>query len=344
MTPEELERLAGWLASQGIASGPVEDVTMLSGGTQNQLLRFRVGSKGFVLRAPSPNARPGTDRILAREALVLAALRETQVPHARFHGSTDDISIIGVPFLITDAVPGFNAAVEMPGKAGSDPAFRHHMGLSMVDGIVALAAVDHEAVGLGDFGRLSDFIERQVPRWAKQLASYESHAGWPGPDSLKGVEQLGQWLDANRPSVWRQGLMHGDYHIGNVLFDAETGDLTAMLDWELAALGDPMLDLGRLLAAWPDPDGNGPLSLKVEPWGGFPARDALIERYALGTGRDMGNLLWYEVLACYKLGIILEGTFARACAGLAGRDVGDRLHQSAVALIARALRWLEQRG
>ena len=138
--------------------------------------------------------------------------------------------------------------------------------------------------------------------------------------------------------------MHGDYHIGNVLFDCESGALNAMLDWELAALGDPLLDLGRLLASWPDRNGESPLSLKIEPWTGFPQREELIERYEAGTGRSMRDLLWYEILACYKLAIILEGTFARACAGLVDSGLGDRLHNSARALVSRGIAWLEARA
>lgn len=138
--------------------------------------------------------------------------------------------------------------------------------------------------------------------------------------------------------------MHGDYHIANVLFRIDQPKVAAILDWELATLGDPLLDLGRLLAAWPDSNGDGPLSQKVAPWDGFPHRDELIERYALGSGRALSDLLWFEVLACYKLGIILEGTKARADAGLADRATGDRLHRSAVALVRRALGWLHARA
>ena len=190
----------------------------------------------------------------------------------------------------------------------------------MIDGIVALSAVDHISIGLADFGKLDGYIERQVARWASQLSRYREYNGWPGSSGLGPVESLGQWLDGHRPTEWKAGLMHGDYHIGNVLFDCESGALNAMLDWELAAL------------------------LKIEPWPGFPQREELIERYEAGTGRSMRDLLWYEILACYKLAIILEGTFARACAGLVESSLGDRLHNSARALVSRGIAWLEARA
>jgi aminoglycoside phosphotransferase (APT) family kinase protein len=336
-------RLEHWLNASGIASGAITDVHQLSGGTQNLLYRITIGGADFVLRRPALHARPEAEETIRREAQVLASLAATPVPHPRFRGHCTDATVIGAAFLITDAVEGFNAAVGLGETALASPGVRRRMGLAMVEGIAALAAVDPIAVGLEGFGKLDTFIERQVPRWQNQLDSYAQFADWPGPGGLDGISALGEWLDAHRPEHWQRGLMHGDFHIGNVLF-GPAGDLTAILDWELSTLGDPLLDLGRLLAAWPDPDGSGPLSLKVQPWDAFPVREELISHYAACTGRAMDDLVWFEVLACYKLAIILEGTHARASAGLADRDVGERLHRGAVALIGRARRTLEREG
>lgn len=336
-------RLEQWLNASGIGSGTISAVRPLSGGTQNILYRLTIGRADLVLRRPAVHARPEAEQTIRREAQVLESLAATAVPHPRFRGHCADRDVIGAAFLITDAVDGFNAAVGLSEAALANPRVRRRMGLAMVEGIAALAAVDPVAVGLAGFGKLDTFIERQVPRWQKQLDGYAQFADWPGPGGLDGVAVLGTWLDGHRPEHWQRGLMHGDFHIGNVLFGPD-GALTAILDWELSTLGDPLLDLGRLLAAWPDPDGSGPLSLKVEPWDAFPVREELIAHYAACTGRAMDDLVWFEVLACYKLAIILEGTFARACAGLAGRDVGERLHEGAVGLIGRALRTLEHHG
>lgn len=343
MEDESRSRLEHWLNGNGIASGAITAVHRLSGGTQNLLYRITIGGTDCVLRRPAVHARPEAEETIRREAQVLASLAATPVPHPRFRGHCDDKEVIGASFLITDAVEGFNAAVGLGETALANAAVRRRMGLAMVEGIAAIAAVDPMAEGLAGFGKLDTFIERQVPRWQKQLEGYDQFPDWPGPGGLDGVGAIGEWLDAHRPKHWQRGLMHGDFHIGNVLF-GPGGDLTAILDWELSTLGDPLLDLGRLLAAWPDPDGSGPLSLKVEPWDAFPVRDELIAHYAACTGRAMDDLVWFEVLACYKLAIILEGTYARASAGLADRDVGERLHRGAVVLIARARRTLEQEG
>jgi aminoglycoside phosphotransferase (APT) family kinase protein len=120
------------------------------------------------------------------------------------------------------------------------------------------------------------------------------------------------------------------------MFREEDATLAAVLDWEMTALGDPMLDLARLVTAWPDENNVGLLSLKVEPWDGFPRREELIDRYAAVSGRSMESLTWFEVLACYKFAIVLEGTHARAQAGKADAATGERLHASARGLIAKA--------
>jgi aminoglycoside phosphotransferase (APT) family kinase protein len=131
--------------------------------------------------------------------------------------------------------------------------------------------------------------------------------------------------------------MHGDYHIANVMYRNDGPQLAAIVDWELCTAGDPLLDLGWLLATW-----NGvSASSRVQPWDGFPTTQELVDHYATQTTRDLSNMPWYAVLACFKLGIILEGSHARAFAGKAPQAIGDRLHATTQALMARASRWIE---
>lgn len=336
-------RLASWLDARNVAGGAVEDLRLLAGGTQNLLVRFSRGGADYVLRRPSLNPRPEAEKTIRREARVLEALAGSDVPHPRLIAFCEDADVLGSVFYVMAGVDGFNAALELPAPFDRDPAARRKLGLSLIDGIAALSRIDPIAHGLADFGKLDGFLERQVPRWASQLESYAKFAKWPGPEGLGDVEGVGNWLTANQPRTMQAGLMHGDYHLGNVIFAAD-GSLAAIVDWELSTLGDPLLDLARLTAAWPDESGHGPLSLKVEPWDGFPTRDELVARYAELTGRPMDDLLWFEVLACYKLGIILEGTHARASEGLAPVETGDRLHNSARALFARAQQWIAEKG
>ena len=213
------------------------------------------------------------------------------------------------------------------------------MGLSMVDAIAALGRVDYKEVGLEGFGKPDTFLERQVPRWLAHLKTYDDFDNYPGPD-IPGLDEVSAWLEANRPNEWTPGVIHGDFHLSNVMFKPASSDLAAVVDWELSTLGDPVLDLGWLMATWPDEEGASVSSAIVQPWEGFPTIEELIERYRQGTTRDLSAIDWYGVLACYKLGIILEGTHARACAGKAPKAIGDRLHASTVSLFQRAKRMI----
>ena len=335
--------LEAWLDAQAVPGAAISGLRLLAGGTQNLLVQFLRGDAEYVLRRPSLNPRPEAEKTIRREARVLGALKGTAVPHPGLIAFCEDADVIGSVFYVMERKEGFNAALGLPAPFDADPRARHKLGLALVDGIAALSKVDPVAVGLADFGKLEGFLDRQVPRWASQLESYARFAKWPGPEGLGDVKGVGAWLAANKPATMQPGLMHGDYHLGNVLFGPD-GSLAAIVDWELSTLGDPMLDLARLTAAWPDENGIGPLSLKVEPWDGFPTRDELAARYGALTGRPMDDLLWFEVLACYKLGIILEGTYARALEGLVPMETGIRLHNSTRALFARAEQWIAAKG
>jgi aminoglycoside phosphotransferase (APT) family kinase protein len=230
-------------------------------------------------------------------------------------------------------IRGFNAATGLPDLHAGSAAIRHRMGLSMVDGIAELGRLDPVAVGLAGFGKPEGYLERQVPRWRSQLESYSELDAYPGPD-IPGVDAVGAWLEDERPAGFVPGILHGDYHMANVLFDPDGPELAAIVDWELSTIGDPLLDLGWMLATWPDPD-DPAASIGVAQEG-FPKPEELVARYAQNSDRSVDGITWYEVLACYKLGIILEGTHARAFAGKAPKPIGDLLHAQTLALFARA--------
>ncbi|MEA3020248.1 MAG: hypothetical protein QOI47_1772, partial [Actinomycetota bacterium] len=177
------------------------------------------------------------------------------------------------------------------------------------------------------------WLERQVERWRSHVSSYDAIEGYRGAQ-IPGVAQVATWLEERLPATWTPGLIHGDFHFANVLVAPDRGELAAVVDWELTTIGDPMLDLGHLLATWPTNAAavGGALATIA-----LPDADDVIERYSLGSTRDVSNAGWYQVLACYRLGIILEGTNARADAGQAPREVGDMLHNHTVSLFEQAL-------
>src|SRR5262245_10720533 len=321
--------------AQGLPQGPIERASRLGGGTQNVLLRFERGGRAYVLRRPPLHKRENSDETMRREARVLAALRGSQVPHPELVAACASTEVLGASFTLMEAVRGFNPTAGLPALHASDPAIRRRLGLAMADAISALGAVDHEAAGLGDFGRPAGFLERQVARWRAQLEGSSALPGYPGPE-IPGLDAVAAWLERNRPASFRPGILHGDFHLANVLFDLDGPELAAVVDWELSTVGDPLLDLGQLLATWPDSAAPWLVAAAVRPWEGFPTGAELVERYRERSARSLDALVWYEVLACYRLGIILEGTHARACAGRADRATGDALHATTVALFARA--------
>ncbi|WP_035878808.1 phosphotransferase family protein [Cupriavidus sp. amp6] len=339
----DLTRLQSWMDDNLIGRKSIERPQLLTGGTQNILLRFERDGIGYVLRRPPKHPRPDSDSAMMREPKVLRALSGTAVPHPQLVGVCDDPQVLGTTFFLMKAVEGFNAGTS--GLLPLHAANRHirtRMGLAMVDAIAALGSLQPDALGLQNMGRPQGFLQRQVQRWQQQLESYEQHAGWPGASCLPAVEPIAQWLRANQPAETTPGILHGDFHLSNVMFRNESGELAAVVDWEMATVGDPLLDLGWLLATWPRPDGSHHLTNKIAPWDGFPVEADLVERYAEKSRRDLSCFRWYAVLACYKLAIVLEGTHARSCAGLADAATGSRLHDAACGLLMRAANWIEE--
>lgn len=333
----DISSLTGWMDQRDLGAGPIEALTVLTGGTQNLLVRFCRDGRTYVLRRPPRHPRSNADETMRREARVLAALAGSEVPHPTLIAACGDPGILGAAFYLMEEVKGFNASLGLPAPHAQDRDMRHDMGLALADGAAALGRIDIEAAGIADLGRVDAFLERQPGRWKKQLSSYADYAGWPGPSALPDVDAIAAWLAERCPSRFRPGILHGDYHMANVMFRPDGPELAAIVDWELATIGDPLLDLGWMLATWPDAAGRqmGDIT-DIQPWDGFATRTELIDRYAMGSDRDLSAIDWYVVLACYKLGILLEGTHARAAAGQAEPAMGERLHRKAISLFEQA--------
>lgn len=333
---DDLTAVAAWMSQQGLGEGPVDHVTEIVGGTQNIMLRFTRSGRGYVFRRGPRHLRPVSNKVILRETRVLHALADTDVPHPGLIAVCEDTSVLGdAVFYLMEPVQGFNAGAALPPLHAGDPGIRHAMGLSMADAVARLGAVDHVAVGLADFGKPAGFLERQVPRWLSELESYSGFDNYPGPD-IGDVASVANWLQRNQPPNWKPGIMHGDYHAANVMFSPTGPDVVAIVDWEMCTIGDPLLDLAWMLATWSDPGQDSVLTNALMDAGGLATPAELVARYAQNTTRDLSNIDWYTVLACFKLGIILEGSNARAAAGLAPKEIGDRLHTATVRLFQRA--------
>ena len=329
--------VSAWMDDRGLGRGSLSNIVEIGGGTQNVMLRFTREDREYVLRRGPRHLRPTSNDALRNEIRVLHALSDTPVPHPRLIDACTDLDVLGgAVFYLMEPVAGFNASVELPAPHADDAEMRNDMGIKLIDALALLGQVDHHAVGLGDLGRPNGFLERQVPRWLRELEGYSAFGGYPGPE-FPGVTVVADWLERNRPNSFEPGLMHGDFHLANVMFSATGPEVAAIVDWEMCTVGDPLLDLGWVLATWPATrQAHDLFGSPLAKAGGLATAAQLVDRYAKQSGRDLSAITWYSVLACFKLAIILEGTYARSCAGQAPRAVGERLHGLGKYLFERA--------
>lgn len=324
-----------WIEAQDVPGrGPVTSAKKLKGGVQNNVFLIERDGASLVLRRPSRHVRPGSNETMLKEARVLAALASSAVPHPRLYAVCSDPSIIGTCFYLMEPLEGFAPSQQLPGNYASDPTWRRSMGDQLIRGAASLAAIDYEAVGLGDLGKPVGWHGRQVERWRSQLDGYRSVPEYDG--ALPHIDEIGRWLSDHPPIHQRIGLVHGDFQFANVMFSNHAPRISGVVDWELTTLGDPLLDLGWVLTSWwepGDPEGKKPL---VHPWDGFLSRADLVSLYGQISGRDVGEIAWFFALACYKLACLLEGTYVRSRQGQLPEAVGRGVHGYALWLMSKA--------
>ncbi|HWM20997.1 MAG TPA: phosphotransferase family protein [Ilumatobacteraceae bacterium] len=329
-------RLDAWIGDRLPGGGAPLHVERMgeATGSGNALFRVRRGGHEWVLRRPPEvvNAPGASDMV--REWRLLSALEGTDVPHPRPLLLCDDVDVLGAPFLLMDVVDGFTPVGSLP-PPYDNPAARRALAYAMVDALAQLAHVDWVAAGLDGLGKPDGFLERQVPRWLAQLDRYRTR-------DIPELDVVASWLDTNRPTMSPPAIMHGDYSPYNVMASWTTTDrLAAVIDWDTGTIGDPLLDIGHLLARWTEPGEEPSLHIDIEPRDGLPVRSELASRYADRSGRDMSAIAYYEVLSLFKLAIILEGPYSRRkAAGIPESEntapAIDRLMRSAAAFASGA--------
>jgi aminoglycoside phosphotransferase (APT) family kinase protein len=331
LSADDVATVQAWVRKQGIGSD-ITDVEPLSGGTQNIVVGLNLDGRRLVLRRPPAHPRPTSDKTMLREIAVLRTLAGSAVPHPEFVAGCEDLDVLGVVFYLMAHVDGFNPGTEVAEPYVADPAMRHRVGLSFAEGLAALSRVPWEGSPLAAIKRPGSFLERQVPQWRAAMEAYRQQDNYP-KDSLPGVDDLADWIELTRPPDSAPAIMHGDVHLNNVLLRRDRPELAAFVDWEMCTVGDPLLDLGWMLICWPAEPNPLTVAEPLACLGGLPSRAELYDAYLAAGGRPTAHLKWYEALACYKLGVVLEGTWVRMLAGQASREAGELLHASALRLI-----------
>ncbi|ROS32089.1 phosphotransferase family protein [Amycolatopsis thermoflava] len=316
---EQRDGLARFLAAREICAGPVT-TRRIGDGHSNLTFLVSDGQRRVVVRRPPPPPIPPGAHDMLREAKLIGALAGTDVPVADVLAVGQAGEVIDVPFYVMSYVEG-PVITERTPEALSTPADRRRIGESLVDTLAALHAVDWRARGLADLGRPEGFNARHFRRMGRLIADAD---GKP-PAEFAGIDA---WLAAHVPPEAGATIVHNDYRLGNVIVAPEPpGRILAVLDWELATLGDPLFDVGYFLASWPV---AGQPRTPTEDLGvavledGYPTREQLAERYAAATGRDLSTLDWYTALALWKLAVLYEYGRRRAVQG-----VGDEYYADA---------------
>jgi aminoglycoside phosphotransferase (APT) family kinase protein len=307
----DAEALARWMDARKLpGSGEPLTARFITGGASNELFEVRRGDVRMALRRPPRKVPKGRNETMLREYRVLEALKDTDVPHSRVLAACDDPAITGAAFYLMEFVDGWSCMSTdgWPAPFDTDLEARKGLAYELVDAIAKLACVDWKARGLEGFGKPEGFHERQVDRWLAHLAACKFR-------ELPGIHEAAAWLRRHKPRTYRPGILHGDYQFANVMFrHGAPARMAAIVDWEMATIGDPLLDLAWVVMGWPNPDEDRSGAGYVD-YAGMPSREELLERYAKRSGLPVDEMDYYVILGRFKLAIVLEAGYARFVQG-----------------------------
>ncbi len=335
----EPDRLRGYLEQRlpSATMGEQLGAFRVRGGHSNETFFIWRGSERWVLRRPPLGNILPTAHDVGREYRILSVLQNTAVPVPRPLFYCDDVAIIGAPFYLMEALDGVVLRGASPEWVNSAE-IRREIGVQLVDALANLHAVDLQSAGLANFGKPEGYLERQVRRWMTQLDGARTR-------DIPALDAVSQWLAQHIPDSPRTAIVHGDYRLDNAMFaNTLPVRLIGLLDWEMSTLGDPLADLGYLLAFWRE-KGDPPPALQAEnAWRlteevGYPTRDEIIGRYAERTGVDLPahSMNFYRGMAVWKMAIMLEGSYKRFLSGVTDDPFFQELERGVPALADWAL-------
>lgn len=306
-----VEPLVAFLDEHGLGEGELVVTPIGDGHSNVTYLIERQGTEMVLRRPPRPPLPPSAHDVL-REARLLRALYHTPARVPRVLAVCADEQVVGAPFYVMERVDGEVIVTSVPGALDT-PAERRRIGEELIDALVEIHAVDWPAVGLEGFGKPTGYLERQLRRFSGLWELNKTR-------EIPAVERVGSWLAEHLPSSGPATIVHGDYRLGNTMFAPHApARLLAVLDWEMATIGDPLADIGYLCMMWSEPgdpsEGLRAALGNVTRAEGFCTRAELMARYEERSGRSVGELRWYTTLAVWKSVVFMEGNYKRAVAG-----------------------------
>jgi len=305
---------------------------LIPGGKSNLTYRLVAGDKVLIVRRPPLGHVLATAHDMSREYRIITALGPTGVPVPRTIAMCTDESVIGAPFYVMEFVEGAIYRTSAATAALGLPRMERITD-SLMRVLATLHAVEPASVGLADFGRTDGYLQRQVARWRKQLDASRSRP-------MPGIEELHARLEATIPPSKQVGIVHGDYRLDNVIMTDSSDEVAAVLDWEMATLGDQLTDLGLMLMYWELLTQGGGMFGSPPPGAVFPTD--LPNRYAEASGADLSRLNWYIAFANFKLAVIAEGIHFRFIAGQTVGEGFERVGEGVPLLVARGHELLSQ--
>ena len=288
-------------------------VEQFASGYSNLTYLIRAGQQEWVLRRPPVGAQIKTAHDMGREFRILSALSQGFVPVPRPVHYCADPAVIGAPFYLMERVQGVILRSRLPEGVSAGPELMRQLSLALVDALAGIHQVDVHAAGLSELGKPEGYVTRQIEGWRKRYEAAKT-------DSIPGMERAAAWLAHNKPPESGAALIHNDFKYDNLVFDPnQWGRVTACLDWEMATLGDPWMDLGTTLGYWVEAD--DPEEWRCHAFGlttlpGNLSRTELVQTYAESTGRAIPEPLFYYVYGLFKIGVIVQQIYARYKAGL----------------------------
>lgn len=325
---EQLRRYLDSQVAQGVTSLAVTGFA--ASGSSNITAFLDADGRQWVLRRPPLGNLLPTSHDMIREYRFVHALRNSEVPVPPTVAVCTDESVIGAPFYVSERVPGSILQDVIP-DGFQEPAEVARLAVVVIDTLAALHAVEWE--GMDVPYRPGDYLQRQISRWLRQLELT------PTASRLEGLDEVNDWIRAHQPEQAEHVIVHGDYGLHNMIIGAppDTG-INAVLDWEMATIGDPLADLAWFLSGWGRSQEDGgvknPANV-ITTWPGAPSAAELLDRYERSSGRTIPNWLFYEAFSMWKGAIITEGLYSQFVEGTAANPAVIRFREEVPAQVAR---------